>query len=472
MDDYRADIRKKIEDWFEKHSDEMLDDLEKLIAVKSVRGPSEDGAPYGPGPREALKLAGSMLESRGFEVSGFEDIIISADYGPAPPKLGILAHLDVVDPGEGWETDPYGMAIKEGRIFGRGATDNKGPSVASMYAVYCVRDIYPQLRSGVRLILRSGEESGCEDVALYISKNETPECVFSPDADYPIVNTEKGRALVFFGASWDKEPGLPRVISITGGKTTNIVPSRAEAVIEGFTLAEAEVFCCEYGAKTDAIFTARPDGDRIILAAEGKSSHAALPNLGLNAQTALLEMLSAMPMSDSKGFGYIKALSRLFPHGGYNGSALGIAMSDDISGELTMNFGVLRFSEYELAGNIDCRTPACADEIDLLGIIRTAMENEGLNLVNSDTNRCHHTPGDSPFVKSLLRIYEEYTGEPGGCLAMGGQTYVHEIPGGVAFGCEMPGADNHIHGVNEFIEMEQLMISAKMFAHAIIDICG
>jgi len=177
-------------------------------------------------------------------------------------------------------------------------------------------------------------------------------------------------------------------------------------------------------------------------------------------------------MSDSKGFGYIKALNRLFPHGDYKGSALGIAMGDDISGDLTMNFGVLRFSEYELAGNIDCRTPACADEIDLSGVIRAAMENKGLRITNSDMNRCHHTPGDSPFVRSLLRIYEEYTGEPGRCLAIGGQTYVHEIPGGVAFGCEMPGADNHIHGVNEFIEAEQLIISAKMFAHAIIDICG
>ena len=87
-------------------------------------------------------------------------------------------------------------------------------------------------------------------------------------------------------------------------------------------------------------------------------------------------------------------------------------------------------------------------------------------------SRCHHTPGDNDFVKSLLRIYEDYTGNPGQCLAIGGQTYVHEIPGGVAFGCEMPGTENHIHGANEFIGIDQLIISAKMFAQAIIETCG
>jgi len=472
MDGRRVEVKRKIEEWFREHTGEMLDDLKKMIAVKSVREPEEAGAPYGKGSREALALAASMLENRGFKAVFFEDIIITADYGPQPPLLGILGHLDVVDPGQGWATDPYEMIIKDGRIYGRGSTDNKGPSVAAMYAMYCIRDLYPELQNAVRLILGSGEEGGCEDIALYLVKNDPPPYVFAPDADYPLVNTEKGRAMIFFGARWDKEPALPRIISITGGKTINIIPNIAEAVIKGISAGEAEVYCKKYSEKTGAAITSRLDGDIIVVTAEGKSSHAALPGLGLNAQTALLEMLYAMPFADSKGFGYIKALNKLFPHGDYNGRSIGIAMSDGISGELTLSFNVLRFTEYELAGNFDCRSPACADEIDLLGMMRKALEDEGLDLTYHNVNGCHHTPEESPLVQSLMRIYEDYTGNKGKCLAMGGQTYVHEIPGGVAFGCEKPGADNHIHGVDEFIEAEQLIVSARMFAHAIVDMCG
>jgi len=472
MDDHGAGIRRKIESWFDKYSDEMIKDLERLVAVKSVRGLPEEGAPYGLRSREALSLACSMLEQRGFEVGWFEDIMITADFGPGPPKMGILAHLDVVDAGEGWDTDPYEMVIRDGRIFGRGVLDNKGPSVAAMYAMYCVRDLFPDLQSGFRLILGSGEETGCDAITLHISKNEPPPHVFTPDADYPLVNTEKGRAAVFFGASWAEETTLPRIVSVAGGKTMNVVPNRAEAVIEGISLSEAEVFCREYSDKTNVAITARPDGDRLIVTAEGESTHAATPQRGRNAQTALVSMLAAMQFSQSKGFHYIRALNRLFPHGDYHGRALGVAMSDDISGALTLNFGVLRLTGTGFAGNFDSRTSACADDTDLLGIIRAAFESEGIALTNSTLSKCHHTPEDSVFVRALLQIYSEYTGKPGFCLAVGGQTYVHDIPGGLAFGCNQPGVFHNIHGANEFYDVEQLIESAEMFAHAIVDMCS
>ena len=472
MSDSRADMRRKIDNWFDLHLDEMLEDFRKLIAVKSVRGLPQEGAPYGEGSRAVLALAKTMLEERGYPVCEFEDIMITADMGPSPPQLGILAHLDIVDPGEGWDTDPYVMTIKDNRIYARGTVDNKGPALAGMYAMYCVNDIYPKLKSGFRLILGSGEETGCDDIAQYLSKNEPPPSVFTPDADYPVVNTEKGRAAVFFNAAWEKDIVLPRVVSITGGRTMNVVPNRAEAVIEGMTPDEAEPYCSEYSAKTGAPISPVVDGDKLIVKAEGTAAHAAMLHLGLNAQTALLEMLAAMPFAESKGQDKIRALSRLFPHGDIYGRALGIEMSDAESGKLTVNFGVLDFTETGFTGNIDSRTSVCADKTDLLGMIRDALEREGVRMTHSNVSKSHHTPGDSVFVQTLLRIYEEYTGEPGRCLAIGGQTYVHDIPGGVAFGCEMEGTDNRIHGANEFIGIPQLIISAKMFTQAIVDTCA
>jgi len=467
----RDEIKQKIKDWFDLHSDEMIADLGRLIAVNSVRGQSEEGAPFGTGSRAVLSLAESMLKEHGFDVFVFEDMVITADLGPAPPVMGILAHLDIVAAGDGWDSDPFEMTVKDGKIYGRGATDNKGPSIAAMYALYCARDILPEMKNGVRVILGSAEETGLTDVAQYVKKITTPPNLFTPDATYPVTNVEKGRLAPVFSASWDKDTALPRIVSMTGGKTLNIVPDHAEAVIAGMEQSKAEDYCREFSAKTGVKMSVSQEDDMLKITAKGIATHAAMPEKGNNAQTALVEMLAAMPFAESKGFECIRALNRLFPHGDFLGKALGIEMSDEKSGKLTLNFGVMRFTEYEFAGNFDSRTPACADDMDLADIVHKALENEGITITSHTISQCHHTPEDSVFVQSLLRIFEEYTGEKGECLIMGGQTYVHGIKGGVAFGCGMPGVNNNVHGVNEFIEVSNLIDSAKMFTQVIADMC-
>ena len=468
----RTDIRTKIDAWFDKNADDMINDLGKLIEINSVRSKAEEGAPYGADSRAVLALAQTMLEERGFDVNVFEDMMITAVFGPAPPLIGILAHLDIVAVGEGWDTDPLKATIKDGKIYGRGVLDNKGPSVAAMYALYCARDLFPQLDNGVQLILGSGEETGFDDVTQYLKKNSPPPNVFTPDAEYPVVNIEKGRFMPVFGAKWEKDLSLPRIVSISGGKTPNVVPNYAEAVIQGFSTEEIETSCREFSDKTGVKLTAKTAVDSLLITAEGTAAHASLPERGNNAQTALIEMLAALPFAKSKGFEYICKLNRLFPHGDYRGTALGIDMEDEKTGRITVNFGVLRFSEYEFSGNFDSRTPACADTVDLLGKTKASLNREGVDITYHEITGCHHTPEETVFVQKLLNIYEEYTGQPGKCTSMGGLTYVHDIPGGVAFGCAMPGDDNKVHGANEFIDKNQFITSAKMFTQAIIDMCA
>jgi len=467
----RLEIRKKIDDWFDKNTDAMLSDLGKLVGINSVRSKNEDGAPYGTESRAVLTLAQTMLEERGFDINVFEDMMITASFGPAPPLMGILAHLDIVAVGEGWDTDPLKTTIKDGKIYGRGVLDNKGPSVAAMYALYCARDLFPQFSNGVQLILGSGEETGFDDVTQYLKKNPMPPNVFTPDAEYPVVNIEKGRFMPVFGAKWEKDLSLPRIISVTGGKTPNVVPNYAEAVLQGFSTEEIKVSCREYSEKTGVKLTVKTGVDSLLIIAEGTAAHASLPERGNNAQTALIEMLVSLPFAKSKGFDYLCKLNRLFPHGDYRGTALGIDMKDEKTGRITVNFGVLRYSELEFSGNFDSRTPACADNVDLVGKTKAALESESIEMTYHEITGCHHTPEETAFVQKLLNIYEEYTGQPGKCTSMGGLTYVHDIPGGVAFGCAIPGDDNKVHGANEFIGKQQLITSAKMFTQAIIDMC-
>ena len=471
MKNGREDIKNKINAWFEVNSDSMIADLGKLIKINSVKSKSEEGAPYGIESRAVLSLAQSMLEARGFNVSVFEDMMITAEYGPVPAKMGILAHLDIVAGGEGWDSDPLKLIVKDGKLYGRGVIDNKGPSIAAMYALYCARDLFPQFTHGVQVILGSGEETGFDDVSQYLKKNTPPPNVFTPDAEYPVVNTEKGRYMSVFGAKWDKDTSLPRVISINGGKTPNVVPNHADATVSGLSPDEVNKFCLEYSEKTGVRLSSVQAGADLKITAEGTASHASLPARGNNAQTALLEMLAAMPFAQSKSFEYIRSLNRLFPHADNHGTALKIDMADDIAGRITVNFGVLRFTELEFSGNFDSRTPVCADSVDLIGMTASALKQEGIDVSYIDIKKSHHTPEDTPFVQKLLNLYEEYTGKPGECISMGGLTYAHDIPGGVAFGCAMPGDDNRAHGADEFISAEQLITSAKMFTQAIVDVC-
>jgi len=467
----RAELRKKIDDWFDANSDDMICDLGKFIEINSVRSKSLEGAPYGAESRAVLTLAQKMFEERGFDVSVFEDMIITVEHGPTPPLMGILAHLDIVDVGDGWDSDPLTLTEKDGNLYGRGVIDNKGPSVAAMYALYCARELFPQFKHGVQVILGSGEETGFDDVAQYLKKNSTPPNVFTPDAEYPVVNIEKGRFMPVFSAKWDKESELPRIVSVTGGKTPNIVPNYSEAVIEGFSVDDVEPFCREFSEKTRVSISAMETEGRITITAEGKAAHASKPHLGNNAQTALISMLAAMPFRKSRSFDNLCALNRLFPHGDNHGAAIGIEMSDEKTGKITVNFGVLRFSELEFSGTFDSRTPSCADDVDLVGMTKEALGREGFEVTFHEIKGCHHTPEETPFVQKLLHLYEEYTGNPGKCSSMGGLTYVHDIPGGVAFGVAMPGDDNKAHGANEYINKEQLITSAKMFTQAIIDMC-
>jgi succinyl-diaminopimelate desuccinylase len=465
-------IRTEIDAWFDKHADEMLEDVKRLIAVKSVLAPAEPGKPYGAGPHAALTLAREMLAAHGIETTVFADCMAQGDIGPGAPELGILVHVDTVAAHDGWDSDPFTAEVRGGRLYGRGATDNKGPAVASMYAMYAARELAPQLKKAARILIGSAEEIGCVDIAAYLRENAPPPCVFSPDADYPLVNVEKGRYCQYFEAKWESDGALPRVVSVTGGDTENIVPRVSSAVVEGVPLHAIQALCAEYSEKTGAELTAEASGDTVKIMSKGTASHASRPQDGNNAQTALLALLAALPLAESESAKRVRALARMFPHGDTEGHALGIAMEDEISHGLTLNFGVVTLSETGLRGNFDSRTPACADDRDIAGIVDRALFDAGILTTGKTMTRCHHTPADSPCVRTLLRIYADYTGEKGECLALGGTTYVHNIPGGVAFGCEMPGESNRIHGANEYIGVEQLILSAKMFTQAILDICG
>lgn len=465
-------MKDQVEQYFQQHRDEFLQYLQELIAVKSVKGNATEQYPFGEGPAQALDVTLGLAEKLGLITTNHEYYVGTIDVNEQPSELGILVHVDVVGEGDNWTKPPYGGVIEDGKMYGRGASDDKGPTIASMFAMAAVREMGIKLKSNVRLIVGTDEESGCADTKYYFAKENPPALVFSPDGEFPVINTEKGGLRTSFSADFSEEHELPRIVKVKGGYRVNVVPPTADAIVEGLGKEDVMKTITAIEQQSGAVITIEEQGNQLHIHVEGKGAHASLPHKGINAVTVMLTLLGQLPIADSASYRALKGVCEVFPHGDYYAEAARLKMSDDASGELTMNLAIFKFSPTSLYGFIDSRVPICATEDNTMYVLADVLRKHGVTLAMKGFSKAHHTPADTPFVKTLLENYERFTGNEGYCQHVGGGTYVHGIPGGVAFGCTMPGLDTNIHGADEFVIIEDLITSAKIFTNVIIDICG
>lgn len=463
---------KKIQDYIEAHEQEMLEDAMALISINSEKMEAKPGMPFGEGCAEALFKAEEILKGHGFETKNYDNYVLTADLNDKPARLDILAHLDVVPAGEGFTvTDPFCPMVKDGLLYGRGSADDKGPAVAALYAMRAVRELSPELSGNCRLILGTDEECGSADIRYYYDREKEAPMTFSPDADFPLINIEKGGLSMSFTAEAEIAAKGVRLLSAQAGTKINVVPGKAHALIAGAGFAEMEIIAARATERTGAAFVMEECEEGIRVRAEGEFCHAASPEKGNNALTALLFFLAEVPFSDEKLRGLFKSLTALFPHGDWNGKALGVNHEDEESGELTLSFDLFSYDGKVMTGAFDCRAPLCATEENTRDVIFDKLTQAGFAPDDSHMRAHHYVPETSEFVQTLLFCYEEVTGKREKPLAIGGGTYVHHLENGVAFGCGDPAVDNRMHGPDEFMSVEQMKKSAVIFAMAILKLC-
>lgn len=464
-------VSEQISAWVEDRREAYLRDVSRLVAIRSVKGEAKLGMPFGEGPHAALEEARKIAAEHGFRTTDYDGYVMTADLNENERALDILAHLDVVGEGDSWDTDPYTATEKDGCLYGRGTDDDKGPAVAALYAMECVREIAGgKVKKNVRLILGTDEESGSQDIAYYYARERNAPCTFSPDASFPVYNTEKGGFVGHFTRTWAKSEALPRVTELHGGYRINVLPADAAAVVAGISAGEAERICRPLAEEMGVQLTVSAVPDGVSLAVRGLAAHASTPEQGVNGITALIALLCALPLADAPCTEALHALERIFPHGDGCGKAAGIAMADAVSGALSLAFSLLEADETHLDGCFDSRVPVCATAENCRDAVKAKMEEAGFRF-EGEMHAPHHTPGDTPFVQSMLRSYEAYSGRKGECLSMGGGTYVHNIPGGVAFGAGMPGFESNLHGANERMNIADMLTAIKIFAQVIYDLC-
>ena len=442
--------------------DEMLDTLQKWIRVPSVKGEATPGAPFGKEVRSMLDMALADCEQMGFKTQSFDGYIAHADLGEGSDEdaLAILAHLDVVPEGDGWKYPPYGAVIENGRMYGRGTSDDKGPAVAALYAMKAVKDAGIPLRRKVRLILGCDEESGWEDIAHYNKVATMPRMGFSPDASYPIINIEKGICRLELHGVLSNE-GL-QVIAFNNGERPNVIPGRASALVVGdaATVAQAEAAAKKLDIPAEVHLTDKG----VSITVTGISGHAAYPETARNANGEMLLLLRELGVQDD-----LRLLADKIGLD-YKGEGLEISVSDGISGYLTCNLGIIRADEGGVYATLDIRYPVMTNPDMIIKNVSASLP--GMRVEAMEVKEPHHVPAGSELVQKLLDAYHEVTGYERKCLYTGGGTYARSLQEGVAFGASFPQDEDLAHQANEYADIEGLYKNIKIFALAIVKLAG
>ena len=460
-------MEKTIKEWLLEHEDEFLKDLFTLIRIDSVRGEAREGVPFGDGPKEALEAGLKICEGYGFHTKNWENYVGTVDYSPElPHTLDILGHLDVVPAGEGWEvTGPFEPLVKGENVYGRGVSDDKGPILCALYAMRAVKELGYSLKKGVRLILGTNEETGSADLAYYYKKEKAGEMSFTPDAEFPIINIEKG---AIKGTLKKNRTAKGSLLSLKAGVAVNAVPQKA--VMEFSTLSEEEFKHAKDAVEKEYGVRLERSGNTVTVI--GVSAHASTPHLGKNAGLAALNFAVKLPSLSAEDKEAFEAILKLFPYGVTDGSGLGIKMNDEESGDLTCTLDLFAVDNKEMSFTFDSRVPICGNKENCEDVARKSSEAKGFVFETNGMIPPHHVPKDSDFIKALLSCYEKVTGEKGECIAIGGGTYVHEVENGVAFGAILPDVDTHMHGADEWIKVKDLLLAAEIYAESILALCS
>ncbi len=427
---------KKLDAIVDSYREDILETMKRWIAIPSVQAPrAAENAPFGKETRRMLDAAMADASSMGFETKEFDGYAMHAQMGHGEKTLGILCHLDVVPAGDGWRHDPWGAEIEDGRLYGRGVADDKGAAILSLYAMKAVREAGVKLKDGVRLILGCDEETGMTDMRYYAEHSDMPDYGFSPDAEFPVINIEKGGLSLNLVAATGGEDGaeLP-VYELYAGVRQNVVPGMAWAKLGVNDMAKFEKKLNAVREETGFELNCEYEDGVCRLIAVGQSAHASVPHLGRNAAGMLLI-----------------ALDRLNAGGGSRRAIKGLAELLGLDGTGRAE----RRNEEMMCGQ---------------AVKSVAKYGMGVELAGSHTP--HHVPAEHKVVKGLLKAYSEATGMPGYAFAIGGGTYSRCMPNTVAFGLTFPGDTDLCHMPDEYMEVDKMMLSARILARAICELAG
>ncbi|WP_268912501.1 M20 family metallopeptidase [Lentilactobacillus sp. SPB1-3] len=438
----------------EAHHTAAVEALKGLISKKSVYDEAtvSDTTPFGAGIDEALTEVLKIAADLGFKTfkspTGHYGY---AEIGEGKETFGIIGHVDVVPAGDvnDWDHDPFDGYVENDKIFGRGSQDDKGPSVATMFAVKALMDAGYHFNKKIRFIFGTDEETLWRGIAVYNEKEDPIDMGIAPDAEFPLIYAEKGLDQAYLVG-----PGMDNLnIDLKGA--FNAVPAKAE--YNGPKLDEVKQSLEDHG------FEFEDNGEGIVVT--GKSVHAMLAPTGTNAVLRLAIALDDVFPSPTLDF-----IGKLFKEDATGTNVLG-DISDEQSGHLTFNISSLTINEKETRMQIDMRIPVTVKRDDLINRLNERVKEFGLKYEAFDYLAPLYVPTDSTLVKTLMSVYKEMTGDDTQPQVSGGATFARTMNNCVAFGAMLPDVPDFMHQVNENWPLKSMYKAMDIYAEAIKELC-
>ncbi len=480
------------EKYLELNKEEMIFALQNIVQSRSEEGEKIMGKngeiyPFGMGVQEALEKVLKMGEAMGFTVKNVDNYGGHIDFvgtgkpltdakgnitGYESPKImAVIGHLDVVPAGSGWDFDPYGGEIKDGKIYGRGTTDDKGPVISCLYAMKALKDAGYKPECTIRLIIGLDEETHWKGMSYYFKHEKRPDFGFTPDADFPVINGEMGMLIFDFAKKFaaTQVKGL-ELRSLKGGTAPNSVADRCRAVMlstqEG-TYDRIKSQLNQYREKTGYKISAKGVGKSLEIIASGISAHGAKPEAGLNAISIMMEFLGTLNFVNEDHNEFIQFYNEYI---GFclDGEKLGVNLYDEPSGKLVFNVGMVDLDSRAGKLTINIRYPVTCDGEAILDTLASAIGKYDMGLIRTEHKLPIFMDLDNPVVKLLLETYQKHTGDyESKPLVIGGGTYARSTGNIIAYGALFPGDEDLMHQKNECLSIERFEQMTKIYTEAI-----
>ena len=446
------DLKEKVLEY----KDEVVKEIQNAVRVKSVKEAPLPGMPFGEGPAKALDHFMNLAKKLGFKAEKFDNYAMHIDMGEGKETLGILAHVDVVPEGDNWTYPPYSGTIADGKIYGRGTLDDKGPAIISLFAMKAIADSGVKLNKKIRMILGADEESGSACLKYYFGelKMPYPDIAFTPDSSFPVTYAEKGSVRVKI----KKKFSTLKDVVIKGGNAFNSVPNEANGVILVDMLGEVK-------NKNKVEFV--KEGNVYKVFSAGIPAHGAHPEKGYNAISALFEVLKDIEVKNEELKGLVEFFDK-FIKMETDGKSFGVKCTDGETGDLTLNLGKINLENNELEIWIDMRVPVKVKNEQIIETIKKNTEDYGYEFLLHSNTQPLYVAKDSFLVSTLMNIYKELTGDNAAQpVAIGGGTYAKYAKNAVAFGALLPDQEDRMHQRDEYLEISKIDKLLQIYVEAI-----
>ena len=441
----------------------IIKTFQELLQIRSVldEETSTPEMPFGKGINDALEYMLNLAKKDGFNVDRDGGYAGEISYGGEGKIVGVLCHLDVVPEGKNWTYHPYEARIVDGKIYARGTGDDKGPTIASYYALKFIKDAGIKLKNKVKIILGTDEETGWRGISHYLTKFPMPDTGFAPDCSFPLVYGEKGRMALDLELTNRNSCSVSTdaLISIKGGERYNVVIDEAEAVSKLDLTKEFMAYLNEHNLEGDII----QEGSLYKYILKGVSAHAMEPEKGVNAGTHLCYFFKDYTSNE-----LVKYVAK-YHHLDHHLEKANFFYDDYEMGKVTCNIGIIDINPESTRVTLDIRYPERYDQVNFEKNYPLLTSKHNICVKAFTHKKPHYVSPEDDLVKLLYEAYVKHTNDiVNKPFTVGGGTYASILNKAVAYGMLFPGEEELAHQKDEYISIESLLKGILIYIDAIL----